>query len=48
MRKYLSIALTLLALLAAAPLLGACHATAGFGQDVSATGKSLTNDANKN
>ena len=29
MRKNLSIALTLLALMAAAPLLGACHATAG-------------------
>ena len=29
MRKNLSIALTLLALVGAAPLLGACHTTAG-------------------
>jgi predicted small secreted protein len=47
MRKNLSIALTLLALLAAAPLLGACHTTAGMGEDLSATGHAVTNDANK-
>ena len=47
MRKNLSIALTLLALMAAAPLLGACHATAGAGQDISATGHVLTNSAQK-
>jgi len=48
MRPTLSLALTLLALLAAAPLLGACHTTAGMGQDLSATGHAVTNDADKN
>jgi predicted small secreted protein len=48
MRKNLTIALTLLALMAAVPLLGACHATAGAGQDISATGHVLTNSAQKN
>jgi predicted small secreted protein len=41
MRKNLSIALTLLALVSAAPLLGACHTTAGAGQDLSAIGHVL-------
>jgi predicted small secreted protein len=45
MRTNISIALTLLVLIAAAPLLGACHATAGAGQDISATGHVLTNSA---
>jgi predicted small secreted protein len=48
MRTNISIALTLLILIAAAPLLGACHTTAGVGQDVSATGHALTNSAQKN
>jgi predicted small secreted protein len=48
MRKYLSITLTVLGLIATAPLLGACHTTAGVGQDVSATGHALTNSAQKN
>ena len=48
MRTNLSIALTLFVLIAAAPLLGACHATAGAGQDISATGHVLTNSAQKN
>jgi len=48
MRTKLSIALTILALIGAAPLLGACHATAGAGQDISATGNVLTNSAQKN
>ncbi len=47
MRKNLLTALTMLALLAAAPLLSACHTTAGVGQDVAATGKVITNDAQK-
>jgi predicted small secreted protein len=47
MRKYLSIALTLLALIGAAPLLGACHTTAGAGEDISATGHALTHSADK-
>jgi predicted small secreted protein len=48
MRKNFSIALTLLALAGAAPLLGACHTTAGAGQDISASGHVLTNSAQKN
>jgi predicted small secreted protein len=47
MRKTFSIALTLLTLIGAAPLLGACHATAGAGEDISATGNALTNSAEK-
>ncbi len=47
MRKHLSIALTLLALLGVAPLLGACHTTAGAGEDISATGHALTHSADK-
>ena len=48
MRKYLSTALTVFGLIGAASLLGACHTTAGVGQDVSATGHVLTNSAQKN
>ncbi len=48
MRRYISIGLTLLALLSVVPLLGACHTTAGAGQDISATGHAITNDAAKN
>lgn len=47
MRTNLSIALTLLVLLAAAPLLGACHTTAGAGEDISATGHVITHTADK-
>ncbi len=47
MRTNLSIALTLLVLLAAAPLLGACHATARAGADISATGHVITHTAEK-
>ncbi len=47
MSKILSITLTLLILIAAAPLLGACHTTAGAGEDISATGNALTNSADK-
>ena len=45
MRINFSIALTLFALVGAVPLLGACHATAGAGQDLSATGRAVTNSA---
>ena len=38
----------LLALAGAVPLLGACHATAGAGEDITATGHALTNSAEKN
>jgi predicted small secreted protein len=47
MRTKLSIALTLLVLIGAAPLLGACHTTAGAGEDISATGHVITHDAHK-
>jgi len=47
MRKNLSIALALLAMLAASPLLGACQTTAGAGEDISASGRALTHSAEK-
>jgi predicted small secreted protein len=47
MRKYSSIVLTLLALIAASPLLGACHATSGAGKDISAGGHAITNSADR-
>jgi len=40
--------LTLLALLGAAPILGACHTTAGAGEDISKTGTAIENSANSN
>ncbi len=48
MRTNLSIALTLLVLVAAVPLLGACNTTAGAGEDISATGHAITHSAEKN
>jgi predicted small secreted protein len=48
MGKSLSIGLTVLALIGAVPLLGGCHTTAGAGQDLSAAGHAITNDAKKN
>lgn len=48
MHAKLSLALTFLALIAAAPLLGACHTTAGAGEDLSATGHAITHSADKN
>ena len=47
MNKKLSIALTLLALIGVAPVLGACHTTAGAGQDLSAGGHAITHEADK-
>lgn len=40
--------LTLLAILGATPLLGACHATAGAGEDISKTGQAIKSSANQN
>lgn len=37
----LTLALAMLALLAAAPLLAACHTAAGAGQDISSAGKTI-------
>jgi predicted small secreted protein len=48
MRTNLMLALTLLSLLVAAPLLSACHTTAGAGEDISATGHALTHSAAQN
>lgn len=47
MRANLTLALTLLALLGAAPLLAACHTTAGAGEDLSAAGHAVTHSADK-
>jgi predicted small secreted protein len=47
MRKNLSIVLAFLMLIAAAPLLGACHTTAGAGEDISSAGHAMTNSADK-
>jgi predicted small secreted protein len=47
MYKKLITDLTLLSLVAAVPLLSACHTTAGAGQDISATGKAIEKSADK-
>lgn len=47
MRRKFSVTLALLALIGLAPLLGACHTTAGAGQDLSAGGHAITNSAEK-
>lgn len=47
MRNKASLALALLALIGLAPMLGACHTTAGAGQDLSAGGRAITNSAEK-
>jgi predicted small secreted protein len=41
------LAFTLLALLGAAPLLGACHTMAGAGEDISKTGQAIEKSADK-
>ena len=48
MHTKLSLTLALLTLIVAAPLLGACHTTAGAGEDISATGHAITHSADKN
>ncbi|MDR3440277.1 entericidin A/B family lipoprotein [Telmatospirillum sp.] len=47
MRKNFSLVLALLLLIAAVPLLGACHTTAGAGEDLSSAGRAMTNSADK-
>jgi len=47
MHSKFALALTLLALVTAAPLLSACHTTAGAGQDISATGQAIDKAAVK-
>jgi predicted small secreted protein len=46
--KNIRLALTLAALIGAAPLLSACHTTAGVGEDLSQGGHALSNSANAN
>ncbi len=46
-RTYLSVVLPLLALAIAVPLLGACHTTAGVGEDMSAAGHAVSSEAKK-
>ncbi len=48
MTKSFRLAVTLAALVGAAPLLSACHTTAGVGQDISQGGTALQNAANNN
>jgi entericidin B len=49
MRRSLAISfLSLLLLSGATALLSACNTTAGVGQDISATGKAITNGAEQN
>jgi len=47
MRKNLTIAPTLLALIGIAPILSACHTAAGAGEDLTAAGHAITNTAEK-
>lgn len=47
MYKILIVGLTGTMLAASAPLLSACHTTAGAGEDISATGQAITNAADK-
>ena len=47
MCRTLIIGLTTLSLVAAVPLLSACHTAAGAGQDISATGQAIDKAAKK-
>ena len=48
MPKTFRLALTLVTLIGVAPVLSACHTTAGVGQDLSQGGHALSNSANAN
>ncbi len=48
MMKQFRLAAVLAALVGLAPVLGACHTTAGVGQDLSQGGHALTNSADSN
>lgn len=48
MYQKLIFALAVLSVVAVAPLLSACHTTAGAGEDISATGKAIEDSAKKN
>jgi predicted small secreted protein len=47
MHSKIALGLTMLVLIAAAPLLSACHTTEGAGQDISATGQAIDKAAVK-
>jgi predicted small secreted protein len=47
MYKWLITGLAVLTLVAAVPLLSACHTTAGAGEDISASGKAIEKAADK-
>jgi predicted small secreted protein len=47
MYRKMMFALTFIALLGVAPLLGACHTTAGAGEDIAKTGDAIEHSANK-
>jgi len=47
MHKKVILALSVLSAVAVAPLLSACHTTAGAGQDISATGQAIDKAAKK-
>lgn len=46
--KRILLVFTVMALLGVAPLLGACHTTAGAGEDISKTGQAIKNSAQQN
>jgi predicted small secreted protein len=46
-KRTVMLALTLLALLGATPLVGACHTTAGAGEDIAKTGQAIEHSADK-
>jgi predicted small secreted protein len=48
MYKKLIVGLAVLSVVAVAPLLSACHTTAGAGEDISATGKVIEKSAKQN
>jgi predicted small secreted protein len=48
MYKMLIVGLAVLSVVAVAPLLSACHTTAGAGEDISATGKVIEKSAKQN
>jgi predicted small secreted protein len=45
MNRKMTFSLAILALLLTAPLLGACHTTAGAGEDIQATGHAIDKTA---
>jgi predicted small secreted protein len=48
MRRNARLLLTVAALVAAAPMLTACHTARGAGEDLSAAGRSIEHSADKN